>query len=957
MPPQSSRPVYQSGECEVDLARRELRAGGVPIPVGSRAFEIIEALVQSAGDLVTKSELMDRVWPGAIVEENTIQVHVSAVRKALGPYRELLKTESGRGYRLLGSWTVRHAGTSAVPVDLEPVQMPAQAFQTNLPATALGLIGRTAAAQQLQDLLSAYRLVTLTGPGGIGKTVLAQEVARNLFPRIDADAWFVGLVSLSDPELVPSAVVGVLGLKLGGDAISAESVARAIRTKKLLLVLDNCEHVIGSAAELAETVVRLCPRTTVLATSREILRIDGEYVYRVPPLDVPPPDQNEPDAVLEHSAVELFVARTQALDSDFSPHGDDLFSIASICRHLDGIPLAIEFAAARAATLGLPEVASRLEDRFGLLTGGRRTALPRHQTLHATLDWSYGLLPAAERLLLRRLGIFSDGFTLEAAVAVASDNGRTGSTVAEGIANLVAKSLVTRDGSVPTGRWRLLETIRAYALEKLAESGETEQIARRHAEFFRDLLAIVSPSLQSQAADENIARYGREIDNVRAALDWCFSSAEDTAIGADLTAAYVPLWLQQSLLGECITRVETALRSLDRSSDNGPRTEMMLRAAVGMSLAYTRGPVEEAESAWERVLKLAMSLGDIDYQLRALYGLWLYKILVCEYRAALKRAQQFQNVAERTTVAMDVQTADRMMAMVLHYLGDQEGARACAARSLSGRVPTNRHVYITRYGIDQRVGALVQLSRALWLQGFPEQAVQAAQTSVDEAAAVDHANSTCVALADGASIIAIMVGNLDSAGRFAAMLTEHADKHDLGVWRIYGRALRGRLLLRDGAASDGAALLRSALADLQETPFDIRFQLYLAWLGEVLGAAGQVVAALAAIDEALLRAERTEELWYLPELLRIRGELLLQNGAMGYLTEARECFSQSLHLAQSQNTLSWELRSAVSLAQFWRDRDRAAEAHELLDGVYRRFTEGFDTADLRAAKGLLEQLS
>jgi predicted ATPase/DNA-binding winged helix-turn-helix (wHTH) protein len=936
-----------------------LRTGGVPIPLGSHAFEIVEALVQSAGDLVTKSELMARIWPGVIVEENTLQVHVSAVRKALGPYRELLKTESGRGYRLLGSWTVWQEGASAVPVDREPTQTPTQAFQTNLPATALGLIGRTVAAQQLQGLLAAHRLVTLTGPGGIGKTVLAQEVGRNLLASIEADAWFVGLVSLSDPDLVPSAVAGILGLQLGGGQIVAESVARAIGAKKLLLVLDNCEHVIGSAAELAETVVHLCPRTTVLATSREILRIDGEYVYRVPPLDVPPRHQNEPGALLEHSAVELFVARTQALDSDFSPRHGDLLSIAAICRRLDGIPLAIEFAAARAATLGLPEVEARLEDRFGLLTGGRRTALPRHQTLHATLDWSYELLPSEERLLLRRLAIFSAGFTLEAAAAVAGDNSRAASAVAEGIANLVTKSLVTRDGSVATGRWRLLETVRAYALEKLMESGETEQIARRHAEFFRGLLAIVSPTLQSPAASENMVRHGQEIDNVRAALAWAFSTAGDTSIGADLTAASVPLWMQLSLLGECRARVEMALGALDRGSGHGLRTEMMLRAALAMSLTYTRGPVQEAESSWERVLELAVGLSDAEYQLRALYGLWLYKILVCEYRAALKWAQQFQSAAERTVVVMNNQTADRMMAMVLHYLGEQEGARVCATRSLSGPAPTNRHIYITRYGVDQRVGALVQLSRALWLQGLPEQAVQAAHASVEEAATVGHANSMCLALADGASIVAIMVGNLASAGRFASMLTEHAEKHNLDVWRIYGCALRGRLLVREGVASDsdGAALLRSALASLRETPFDIRFQLYLVWLAEVLESGRQVVAALAAIDEALRRAEQTEELWYLPELLRIRGELLLQSGAAGYLGRARECFAYSLHLAHSQNTLSWELRSAMSLARFWRNRDRTAEAHELLDSVYRRFTEGFDTADLQTAKDLLNQLS
>jgi predicted ATPase/DNA-binding winged helix-turn-helix (wHTH) protein len=470
--------VYEFDGWEVDLELRELRARGVPVPLGGRAFQIFAVLVKSAGELVTKDELMARVWPGAIVEENKLQVHISAVRKALGPDRGTVRTSFGRGYRVLGNWRIRKECALADPVGLDPTRMPVQPFLTNLPAAASGVIGRTATVQQLQEFLCTYRAITLTGPGGIGKTTLALEVARSLFPAFHGDCWLVDLASLSDPGLVPSTVAGVLGLKLGGDDISTEYVARAIAGKKLLLVLDNCEHLIDATARLAETVVRLCPATSIVATSREVLRIEGEHVYRVPPLDVPNPDQEQSDIVLGHSAVQLFIARARALDSDFSPHAQNLRTIVEICRRLDGIPLAIEFAAARAAMLGPELVLSRLDERFGLLTGGRRTALPRHQTLRATLDWSYELLPEPERCLLRRLGVFAAGFTLEAATAVMSDQGHTTFVVLDEIANLAAKSLVTLDESAPTGRWRLLETTRAYALEKLAESGETEQIAR-----------------------------------------------------------------------------------------------------------------------------------------------------------------------------------------------------------------------------------------------------------------------------------------------------------------------------------------------------------------------------------------------------------------------------------------------------------------------------------------------
>jgi predicted ATPase/DNA-binding winged helix-turn-helix (wHTH) protein len=958
VPPQVPRLVYTSGTWEIDLSRRELRARGFTVPLGGRAFEIVEVLVRSAGELVTKDDLVRHVWPGEFVGENTLQVHVSAVRKALGPDRDLLKTAFGRGYRLLGDWTI-HDGDAAAGAADNAAALPAndQQYRSNLPLRTSDLIGRASAVQQVIDLLSAYRAVTLTGPGGIGKTVLSLEVARSMSQAFQGDGWLVELTSLSDPVLVPTATAGVLGLTLGGGDSAPESVARAIGARKLLLVLDNCEHVIDAAARLAETIVRMCPNASILATSREVLRIEGECVYRVPPLDVPPEDRVDPGDVLGHGAVQLFIARTKAQNADFLPHEGDLPAIASICRHLEGIPLAIEFAAARAASLGLQEVAAHIDDRFAILTDGRRTALPRHQTLRATLDWSYELLPEPERRLLRRLAVFGAGFTLDAAAAVMQDPDGDALVAVQGIASLVAKSLVTLDRSASTERWRLLETVRAYALEKLTESGETELIARRHAEFFRGLLGKAAPDPQLQAAADNMARYGREIDNVRAALDWAASATGDTAILTDLTAAYVPEWTQLSLLGECRTRVEIALAVIDRDPNHEPRTEMILRAALGTSLSYTRGPVEEAQSTWERVLELAEALDDTEYQLRALYGRWLYRILVCEYRAALTLAQRFRDVAEQAVTATDISTSDRMMAMVLHYLGDQAGARAFAARSLTAPVPTNRQIYTTRYGLDQRVGALVQLARALWLQGFPEQAMQAGQASVDEATAVAHANSICLALADGACIVAILAGDFDHARRFAAMLTEHADRHELGVWRTYGRALRGRLHGRDGHASDSATLLRSALTDLRKTPFDIRFQLYLVWLAEVLGAAGQAVEALAAIDEALERAERTEERWYLPELLRIRGELLLQSDASGFVTQARELFDQSLRVAESQKVLSWELRTTMSLVRLRRGEASTAELQTMLESVLARFSEGFRTADVVAAKRLLAELA
>src|SRR5246500_617384 len=426
------------------------------------------SLCRWAAELVTKDHVMERVWPGAVVGEGTLHVHISAVRKALGQDRAMLKTVSGHGYRLLGSWAPQQREGSAPP-DYSPLPRTfGSPPANNFPPVIKRLIGRTAACQFVRDLVSAYRVVTLTGPGGIGKSSLAIKAVRYLLPDFEDGGWIVELASLSGPGFVPSTVAGTLGLKLSGE-ISAESVARAVGGRHLVLVLDNCEHVIDAVANLAETLTRLCPRTTIVATSREVLRIDGESVYRVPPLDVPALGQAAPDYIMQYSAVELFVARTKALNAGFSPDAEDLASIATICRHLDGIPLAIELAAASAAALGIAQVSAGLHDRFALLTRGRRTALPRQKTLRATLDWSYELLPETERRLLRRLSVFAGGFTVDSAVAVMTDTGFDASAVLDGIANLVAKSWVALDKSGGNAHWILLDTIRAYTIEKLAE--------------------------------------------------------------------------------------------------------------------------------------------------------------------------------------------------------------------------------------------------------------------------------------------------------------------------------------------------------------------------------------------------------------------------------------------------------------------------------------------------------
>ncbi|MBV9516970.1 MAG: winged helix-turn-helix domain-containing protein [Hyphomicrobiales bacterium] len=941
---EGSQPVYALGECEINIAQRELRIRGLPAPIGGRAFEFLEVLVRSAGKLVTKDELMSRIWPGAVVMEHTLQVHAGAIRKALGPHRDVLKTESRRGYRLLGDWTMQNRTAAIPPIGPTQIHVKDELARTNVALAAAPLIGRSADTQRLLDFLSAYRVVTLTGPGGIGKTTLALHLGRKLLSEFADGCWFVELASLSDPALVPSAVASVLGLMLIGNDISSATVAGAIGRQRMLLILDNCEHVIDVAAELVEAIVSRCPNTTLLTTSREVLRADGEHVYRVPPLAVPPREAARD--ILDHSAVELFVTRAKAFDLNYTPIPHKLPLIADICRRLDGIPLAIEFAAARMPALGLERLAIGLDNRFDLLTSGRRTALPRHRTLRAMLDWSYDLLTEEERALLCRLAIFRAGFTLDGAGAV---SGGELAGLADGIASLLDKSLVAVDPSEVGSRWRLLETIRSYAVEKLAERGEADEAARRHATYFRDLIASAVPDFRSRIPTEELARCSREVDNVRAALDWSFGPGRSPALAVSLTIAAIPLWEHLSLMEECRGRVEQALAALHAATGGDTRLEMQLNAALGglvRAIAFPEPNVLEMLPALAKALQLAESLGDVDQQLRSLWGLWLL-----EDRKALRVAQQFSALA---TMPADRLVGERMIGSSYHFRGNQRSARHHIERALvydTGRGPGSP---IIRFGMDHRLIAQAYLVRILWLQGFPERALRTAESVVERLQVIDHANSRCTALAQAACRIALWVGNLDLAEQYIGHLHDVSTTHALTLWRECGRAYQGLLFIKRGDLQGGISLLRAGFDALYAPAFSgYRLLIFIGELAEALGHAGQVSEGLVTVEKAIDRAERTDEGWIMAELLRIKGELLLLQREQGAAVAAEDHFRRALDVAHQQDSLSWELRAATSMARLLCDQDRSGERAAILQQVYGRFTEGFDTADVRAARAIL----
>jgi predicted ATPase len=934
--------------------RRQLLADGQATGLGARAFDVLVALIEARGAVLGKDALAERVWPGQIIQDTALQSQISALRAALGADRDLIRTVSGRGYQFVGE--IRedippapraNAGAAAPPPPARP--------PTNLPEQVSELIGRDRELAEVQDLAASHRLVTLTGAGGIGKTRLAMAAARHLMPQFGDGVWVVDFSTLSDPSLIPAAIATAVGLDPGG-TVTRQRVAQELAARRLLLVLDTCEHVVGAMAAMAEDLLRAGPSVHVVATSREPLRAEGEWIYPVPPLAVPEAHTRDDD-LQQYGAVRLFIERAQAVQPHFAPDARDSSAIAAICQRLDGIPLAIELAAARTAAFGVEQLVAQLQDRFHLLTGGRRTALPRHQTLRATLDWSYELLLESERVIFRRLGVFSGMFSLEAAVAVVANPEIPPAQVTRGLSDLVAKSLVvTAMGHV--AYYRLLDTTRVYALEKLADSGEREQLARRHAEYYRDLFERAEAEQETRPTLEWLAEYGQKIDNLRVALDWAFSVGGDPSLAVSLTAAAVASWMQLSLVEESRRRVGQALDAVAAGAEVDARRQMKLQAALGASLMYTGGNSHDVVAVWNKALEIAESLGDAKYQMLSLWGLWAFHVNGIEHETALTLAHRFASLAATGPNQDERWVGDRMLGISYHFLGDQSSARCHIERALPDSADANRNRRIVRLGLDPGVTARVHLARILWLEGFPDRAMRAAEQSIEDARMAQHAMSFNYALHRGACPVALWTGDLSAAGKYADMQLDHATRHALGRWQLYGRGYQGAVAIRRGDVVAGLRLLRASYAELGETGLAApRFMRFAAvYMAEALGQAGQASDGLVALDAAIRRAEHTNELWELPELMRVKGELLLMQDAPDAATMAEGHFRQALDLGRRQGALSWELRAATSLAWLLRDQGRSPAAGEILQPVYRRFTEGFDTADLQSAKSVLDAL-
>jgi non-specific serine/threonine protein kinase len=582
------------GRFELQPRERRLLADGIPVAIGPRAFDLLVALAQRSGRLVTKDELFEQVWPGVVVEENTLQAHVSSLRKILG--REAVATVSGRGYRFTLQPGIE------VPADTPPPRH-------NLPQHLTSFIGREREIVQLRQMLATVRLLTLTGAGGCGKTRLALQVACELLPAYRDGIWLVELSALTDPGLVPQALAGVVGVKEQSGKTLTQSLVDHLVSQRALIVLDNAEHLLAGCTQLADAVLRACGEVTLLATSREPLGIAGELTYRVPSLGVPDPALDvTPQHILRCDSARLFVERARLQRPHFTVTNENAPALASICRQLDGIPLAIELAAPRLRSMSVEEVDRRLDRLFSLLTGGSRTALPRQRTLRSLIDWSYDLLSDTEKALLRRLSVFSGGWTLEAAEHVCVDDGIGTDAMLDLLASLCDKSLLVADEHDGATRYRLLETVRRYAREWLHQRGEEMHWLDRHLAYFVALAEEAEPSLNGGRDQQAwLGRIEMEHDNVRSALARSGTRPAEAVSGLRLAAALWRFWWMRGYLREGRTWLESMLAAVPACDAPAVRAKAFNGAGV---LSWLQGDFSAARSYHEASLGLRRELDD-----------------------------------------------------------------------------------------------------------------------------------------------------------------------------------------------------------------------------------------------------------------------------------------------------------------------------------------------------------
>jgi predicted ATPase/DNA-binding winged helix-turn-helix (wHTH) protein len=868
----------QFDDYEIDIEQRRLSENGIPLRLGGRAFDILSALVRRAGDVVTKDELITMVWPTTTVDEGALRVHLVALRKALGDQaRHLIETIPGRGYVFAGS--VRQISREeATP---EPVALVASHPIASLPRMPKRLIGRSEYIQTTLDLLEKTRLLTLAGPGGIGKTAIAVYCANAASEK--KRVVFIDLAALADGDGLLSTLATELGLSTFGDDILPGIVVE-LSKKPTLLLLDGCERIVDAAAQSAEVILRESPTTQILATTREPLRTSNEKVRQVAPIELPPETEDGSD-ISGVPAVELFTSLALLAGDNLDLSGRrSLGLVADIVRSLDGIPLAIELAAARLFDMDLPSLHRSVAEPIAFLRRGRRTAPPRQQTMKATLDWSYSTLSPAEKELLLRLSVFAGTFSTEAALAI-TGKADDPDTFHEAFDGLFLKSLlaVTQRG----GSFKLLLTTRDYAREKLAETQFSRSCRLTHARYCLDRLRSATHEWYQVDARKWREDNGDIVNDLRCALLWALGEDGDDDLGLALAATSDTVWVQFGLISEQLSASERALKLYETKGISDPSLEMKLRMSYGIALYHTKTFDRNGDviDQYDRVLDLAVAAGDINMLMRVIGGAAAIHTANGHYQKAIDLVHRFEKEFDQKPP----QARSHFLNHNYHYIGDFDSAMEHAQIALvpprdATKPPPNSGSYF-----DLRISAFCVIVKTHWIQGRYSDAEAVLDEALREVMERGHAISTCLYLAASACPTALGIGNAALGTKLLGMLREASTRNSLLRWRAWGEAYEAVIAAKN--ENDPVAYVRT-VSRLGGTPLENCL---------VLG--GRLANA------ELLERIAPEGNWCSAEILRLRGELAVQTSP----TEGRSLLQAAYDLARKQAAGTFALRCATSL--------------------------------------------
>jgi predicted ATPase/DNA-binding winged helix-turn-helix (wHTH) protein len=904
---------FRFGIFTLDCNRRIISRDGIPVSMGSRAFDLLSALVRNAGNTVSKAALFEAAWPGSVVEESNLRVHIAALRRLLnedlGP---AIKNEPGRGYSFVAP-TVREPADATRP--------------SALPAHGTGehLFGREGVIREISALLPLRRFITLTGPGGVGKTSVARAVAAGLAPVYRDGALLLDFSVARQPTDLVHMLASALSIKAAEDEIG-DAAFTELASRDLLLVLDNCEHLINDVTSLAENLRSRAPHVHVLATSREAMRAHGEWVYPISILGYPTVPPSTIQQLLQYPATALLVFRLEALGYHPPLRDDDAAELAAIASGLDGLPLAIELAAANAGILSISDLAQRLSERLDLLTIGRRLTDKRHHTLEATIDWSYSLLSPDQARAWRWLGTFAGEFSLVDADTLVAEADIHGTPLSRLFFELVGKSLVDR--SVRGGKvaFRLLETMRIFAMRKLAENEEVDDARRAHARMI--LARLRGTSDRWDRADLLGTELGTHLADVRLALNWALLEGKDVEIDVIMIIESAPVWFRRRQLGELQSYLEAAQEAAATVICSDRQI-----ARLELALAHTRfhqaGVGQPVREGLLHCYAAAARAGDLDATLQALWALFGHASVQGNYPSVAEYAGRYEAALPEGAAQPHKATVLRMRSLAYHLAGHQAPALATASDGLANLsfLAQDRTPRVFQY--DHRLATLAHRAKSAWLLGRFDEALDDCDTILETARHIDQPFGLGYALATSACAVAIWHGDLSRAEDYVGTLLDPSSDIS-NVWRSAGLVYRfalDHLSKRNAGTPPGSV-----------TPF----------YSDILASISTDLLS----SDCWRRATSGPEHWCTAEIHRAHGELRLVSAGLDAAMEAERDFELAVAISRRQGAVAWELRALVSQARLRLQLGKAASLDELRLCVA-RLSGVSKSADVRRAEEIL----